>query len=307
MQGPQVAVSRGLFNYHIPQQELGNSPEVINAESKLIFQQGNRLSHSTVASQSGNLHDQRRQAIESFFDTEFQTQVQNFKVEMNQVIREYFLDYRERALKNHETISAIKESIQNNRQNLIDLDKKIEEYYSNLDAVSSLIRSEIEVIKKNLPSPSKSSLDGKHTPETSVNQSNTSLHFQYELLKEELEQTMNETIERYTNSSENESEEKVQKLLSEITANMENKINKVLNHLNGKVAVLEKQVQNYNRYDDPILERIKFEIEDRFNENEQFCKEELAKTKRLIQGKADEKFLRDYINGFHISTMNIII
>ena len=70
---------------------------------------------------------------------------------MEKIMEDSLRELKDRTVRNQETINAIKDSIKNNRSNLEELDRKIEEYHTNLDAVSGLIQSEIQVIKKNLP------------------------------------------------------------------------------------------------------------------------------------------------------------
>ena len=226
-----------------------------------------------------------------------------FRIEMNKLMTESLKEYQEKALRNQETIGAIKESIKNNKQNLSELNKKIEDYYSNLDAVSKLINSEIEVIKKNLPNKNNLSAEEKAKIEQNLKSRSQdsqnglsvqqNLEAEFAKLKEEIEQNVMYSLEH---SSDTEGEEKIQRILTEITANMEQKIHKVLDHLNGKVSVLEKQVNNYSRYDDPIIDKIKFEIEDKLNEHEQYYGDQLTIVKKTIEQKTDENLLRNYLS-----------
>jgi len=77
--------------------------------------------------------------FQEFLTHEFRTQVDIFKNEMEKIMEDSLRELKDRTVRNQETINAIKDSIKNNRSNLEELDRKIEEYHTNLDAVSGLI------------------------------------------------------------------------------------------------------------------------------------------------------------------------
>jgi len=114
------------------------------------------------------------------------------------------------------------------------------------------------------------------------------------------------TLEEYNQAYDQEGNEKVNKILYEIKSNMEQKIEKVLDHLNGKVAVLEKQIQNYSRSDDPVIDKIKFEMEDKINEHTQTLRSQIENLKWTAGTKADETNLKTYITSKNF-TFEIII
>jgi len=291
--GQDLGVSRGIF------QNKSGGPS--NDSTPLH----GRPNYGTVLEgEKSGVYTNHAQVFQDFLNNEFKSQIGQFKSEMVQMMNESLKEFRDKSNKNQETIAAIKDSIKNHSHNIEKLDEKIEEYHTSLATISGMFQSEIEKIKFNLPrdslsvSPSKRRSEETSTGFSSDRYSQLEAQQQemvanFEKFRRELAENVGHTLDEYSRSFEQENEEKFGKVSTEMTKNMEQKISKVLEHLDGKVTVLEKQIKDITHSEDPAADKLKFEIEDKFNEETQSLREEIQNLQNQIKFKVDESILRE--------------
>jgi len=244
------------------------------------------------------------QVFQDFLNNEFKSQIGQFKSEMIQMMNESLKEFRDKSNKNQETIAAIKDSVKNHSHNIEKLDQKIEEYHTSLATISGMFQSEIEKIKYNLPreslshSPLKRISEGPNAGEFSerfdqLESQQQEILFNFEKFRRDLAENVQHTLEEYSRGFEQENEERFNKASADMSNNMDQKVAKVLEHLDGKVTVLEKQIKDITRTDDPVADKLKFEIEDKFNEETQSLREEIQNLHNQIKNRVDESVLRE--------------
>ena len=271
--------------------------------------QSGRLSTGTEPERG--VHNNYAQVFQDFLNSELKSQIAQFRTEMLQAMNESLKDFNDKSNKNQETIVAIKESIKNHSHNIEKLDHKIEEYHSNLDTISGMFQSEIEKIKYSSPAARNfTSQDSKQLEESlkaynedkliQIENQQQEIAINFERLREELTENVRISLEDYSRNSEHENTTRTQRISTEIANNMEQKIDKVLDHLDGKVTVLEKQIENYNKPDESLAEKLRFEIDDKINEQAQGIRQQILVLHEQIQAKTDEPNLKEHASGLKI-------
>ena len=253
--------------------------------------------------------------FQDFLSNEFKSQIGQFRNEMMQLMNESLKEFHEKGKKNQETIVAIKDSIKNHSHNIEKLDEKIEEYHSSLATISGMFQSEIEKIKNDLNGESGMTYSGSKKQQEGdfknqderldrVENQQQEVLINFEKLKESLTDNVQRTLEEYTQIFEHENEERINRLSNELTKNMEQKVDRVLDHLDGKVAVLEKQIEEYNKSDDPIADKLRFELDDKINEHSQIIRQEIENLQKSIDSQVREPALKDYINSNKLTILH---
>jgi len=291
--GQDMGVSRGIFQ---------NKREASSNDATPLHGRPNY--NTVIEGEKSGAYTNHAQVFQDFLNNEFKSQIGQFKSEMVQMMNESLKEFRDKSNKNQETITAIKDSVKNHSHNIEKLDEKIEEYHTSLATISGMFQSEIEKIKFSLPRESLSYSPSKRISEEPRAGFSSEQYIQletqqqeimanFEKFRRELAENVGHTLEEYSRTFEQDNEEKFNRASSEMTKNMDQKISKVLEHLDGKVTVLEKQMKDMTRTDDPAADKLKFEIEDKFNEETQTLRQEIENLHHQLKSKVDESILRE--------------
>jgi len=291
--GQDLGVSRGIFQ----NKRDGTSNEATPLHGRVNY-------NTVLEGEKSGAYTNHAQVFQDFLNNEFKSQIGQFKSEMIQMMNESLKEFRDKSNKNQETIAAIKDSVKNHSHNIEKLDQKIEEYHTSLATISGMFQSEIEKIKYNLPreslshSPLKRISEGPNAGEFSerfdqLESQQQEILFNFEKFRRDLAENVQHTLEEYSRGFEQENEERFNKASADMSNNMDQKVAKVLEHLDGKVTVLEKQIKDITRTDDPVADKLKFEIEDKFNEETQSLREEIQNLHNQIKNRVDESVLRE--------------
>jgi len=291
--GQEMGVSRGIFQ----QKREANSNDATPLHGRHNY-------NTVIEGEKSGAYTNHAQVFQDFLNNEFKSQIGQFKSEMVQMMNESLKEFRDKSNKNQETIAAIKDSVKNHSHNIEKLDEKIEEYHTSLATISGMFQSEIEKIKFSLPRESLSYSPSKRRSEEPTGDFSSEKYNQletqqqeimanFEKFRRELAENIGHTLEEYSRTFEQDNDEKFNRASSEMTKNMDQKISKVLEHLDGKVTVLEKQMKDITRTDDPAADKLKFEIEDKFTEETESLRAEIQNLHNQLRSKVDESILRE--------------
>ena len=214
-------------------------------------------------------------------------------------------EFVDKSIKNKETVGNIKENLNLHNQSFSELNRRLNDYNNNLHSVSLLLKTEMETIKSTITK-------NPNLPQKDINEIDQALKAIYEIrfkftenqekellkLKDDLSKRIHATLNQPSfGPINNEMSDKIANVAKEIASSWGKKIEKVLEHLNGKIAVFEKQVATYDRQEDSIIDKIKFEIENRLSHSQIIFNEQVKEIRWLLDQKPDVNKIIGYIGS----------
>jgi len=272
---PDVAVSRGIFQTR-KDYFRDDSYNNYSARGNLGFEEERSTSSYS------------KQVFQDFMNNEFKSQIIQFRFEMNQVMDVSLREFNEKSGKNHEVFQAVKEAVNHHSHQIEELEHKMGEFHANLSSISFKSFGEEGSNNMSLQKMQK------------IEYQQQELLRDFEKLKDEAIEYVQVNLEEFSHASDSENEVRTKKFVNEIRANMEEKIEKVLDHLKGKVAVLEKQIQISSGIDDPVVGKIKEEVEEKLNQRSQRMNTQIQNIKWSVGTKADEVSLKNTLASFEL-------
>jgi hypothetical protein len=240
-------------------------------------------------------------------NTEVKRQIIAFKNDMTDFFQKAILEQITKTQKNKETITKMQEDLNSHNQGLSELSKRVNEYKVNLSTVQVLLKSELDNIKTTL-------LSSPHLSEAEIaelertfrlqidNKARYSENQQRDLdiklgrVREELSRYIQSTVNVNFNENTLDGLNKLAGVSKELASSWAKKLEKVLEHLNGKIFALEKQVDSYATMEDGIVEKARFEIESKIGQTYQRFNEQIRDVRRLIDQKVDVNRIRAMIS-----------
>ena len=213
-------------------------------------------------------------------------------------------DFVEKSIKNKETIGNIKENLNLHNQSFLELNRRLNDYNNNLHSVSILLKTEIDNVKATV------SKNPHYLSQKDVNEIDQALKAIYQIrlkfteqqemellkLKDDLSKHIYNTSNQISfGPTNNDLSDKFANFSRETASSWGKKIEKVLEHLNGKISVVEKQIAISDRQEDPIIDKIKFEIENKFAHSQMVFGEQVKEIRWLLEQKSDINKVMAYI------------
>ena len=226
---------------------------------------------------SGDLEtkSQINSQIQEIMQQEFKSLISQWREEIFEEVKNSIKEYKDKAQRSRETIDMIKHHLKANSHSINDIDSKLADYDEKLAKIGELIQNEILTVRNSIP----------HVDEHAHNNdSNRS----FAGLKEEILQELDQNISECNELQNEEYMKRFEKLRGELSEGLEGKLNKVVDHLGNKINVIEKQLQTMDRAEDPEMEKVKYEIENKIQESSQSLKDQMATLKKLIEKTATE-------------------
>ena len=217
------------------------------------------------------------QQFQEVMQQEFQSMIAQWRQEIFDEVKQSLTEYNTKTHRNKETMDMIKLHLRSNTQSIDEIDDKLSDYDLKLENIGVLIKQELQTVR--------TSIVNRHSEEGGQRQAeNISLP----ALKQEIIEELRENIEEFNQSQSQENTGKFQQLQNELSEALRGKLAKVVDHLNNKISVIEKQITSLENSEDPEIDKVKYEIESKLQESSQSLKEQMFALKKSIETAAND-------------------
>ena len=238
--------------------------------------------HLKTASQRTNppnsdINSLINQQFQEVMQQEFQALIAQWRQEIFDEVRQSLVEHNAKSHRNKETMEMIKQHLKSNTQSIDEIDEKLTDYDLKLENVGVLIKQELQTIRTNITN--RKPVEGNHNYPSNVSLA---------AIKQEIMEELRENIDEFNRSQSTENTSKFQQLQSELAEALQGKLAKVVDHLNNKISIIEKQIKSLENAEDPEIDKVKYEIEGKLQESSQSLKEQMHSLKKLIESAATD-------------------
>lgn len=238
---------------------------------------------------SGDLDNKSQvgQQVQEIMQQEFKNLIAQWRSEIFEEVNNSIKEYKDKTTRNRETIDMIKQHLKVNTQSMNEIDSKLADYDTKLVNIGTLIQQEIEGIKASVGNLT---MEDKQYEKLEQRQNALETSQQASLLglKQEILNELSADITEFNESHSKENNSKFQKLKGELSEALEGKLTKVVDHLSNKIGVIENQIKNMEKAEDPEIEKVKYEIENKLQESSQSLREQMTVLSKLIETSSSE-------------------